>query len=339
LLGEPGGEPTRLLDCNSILVPSDHKPPRWAILLAFAVVYVFWGSTYLAIRIAVGTIRPELLAGSRFLIAGLLMLGWCAITGRKVRLNRGEAWRLAWIGFLLLSVSNTNLGWAEQWVPTGMAALLISIIPLWFLVIETWVLPTDYQPSARALAGLGLGVVGIVVLLWPELRHTDVLGRRELLGTLLLQGGCIAWAVGSLLSKRWKLQVDVFTASAYEMMFAGIINLLIGTALGDWAHSTWTWRGTGAILYLVTFGSLAGFSAYIYLLEHVATAKVTTYAYVNPVVAVFLGWLVLHERITGYIVAGTVIIVPAVALVTGAKLKPRLGRDSTGLRTVGTTAE
>jgi drug/metabolite transporter (DMT)-like permease len=318
-------------------MPHDHKPSRWAILVAFGVVYVFWGSTYLAIRIAVGTIRPELLAGSRFLVAGLVMLGWCAVTGRQVRLRGADALRLVFIGFLLLSVSNTILGWAEQWVPTGMAALLISIIPLWFLVIETWVLPTEYQPSVRALAGLGLGVVGIVVLLWPQLRHTGALGRRELLGSLLLQGGCIAWAVGSLLSKRWRLQVDVFTASGYQMLFAGIINLLIGTALGDWSHSTWTGRGMGAILYLVTFGSLAGFSAYIYLLEHVPTAKVTTYAYVNPVVAVFLGWLVLHERITGYILAGTVIIVPAVALVTGAKLKLRQGRDSGALRTAGTT--
>jgi drug/metabolite transporter (DMT)-like permease len=318
---------------------SDYKPPRWAILLAFALVYVFWGSTYLAIRIAVTTITPELLAGSRFLIAGLLMLAGCAATGRRVRLNRSDAWRLALIGFLLLSVSNTALGWAEQWVPTGMAALLISIIPLWFLAIEYWVLPTDSKPTPRALGGLGLGVVGIVILLWPELRHTSSFGRRELIGGLGLQGGCIAWAVGSLLAKRWRLQVDVFSASAYQMLFAGIINLLIGTALGDWSRTTWTWRGMGAILYLVTFGSLVGFSAYVYLLEHVATAKVTTYAYVNPVVAVFLGWLVLHEQITGYIIAGTLIIVPSVALVTGAKLKSRAGPQPASLVGIPTIAD
>lgn len=298
-------------------------PPRWTILLAFGLVYVFWGSTYLAIRIAVETIRPELLAGSRFVVAGLIMLAWCAATGRKVRIGRVDALRLTVVGFLLLSLANTNLGWAEQWVPTGMAALLISLIPMWFLVIETWVLPTDYRPSARALAGLALGVVGVIVLLWPQLRHMGEIGTKQLLGSLSLQGGCIVWVVGSLLSKRWKMQVDVFTASAYQMLFAGIINLLIGTTLGEWSRSVWTWRGAGAALYLVTFGSLVGFSAYIYLLEHVPTAKIATYAYVNPVVAVFLGWLVLHERITGYLIAGAAIIVPAVALVTGAKLLPR----------------
>jgi drug/metabolite transporter (DMT)-like permease len=304
------------------------KPRRWTILLAFGLVYVFWGSTYLAIRIAVETVRPELLAGSRFAVAGLLLLAWCAATGRRLRLQGGDTLRLLVVGFLLLSVSNTNLGWAEQWVPTGMAALLISLIAMWFLVIEAWVLPTDQRPSARALAGLVLGVAGIVVLLWPQLRHVSGIGRKELIGSLSLQGGCIAWVVGSLLSKRWKMQVDVFVASGYQMLFAGLINLAVGTAVGEWSQTVWTWRGVGAILYLVTFGSLVGFCAYIFLLEHVATTKVATYAYVNPVVAVLLGWFVLHERITGYILAGAAIIVPAVALVTSAKMLPRPGRQA-----------
>lgn len=315
------------------------NPARWTILLAFGLVWVFWGSTYLAIRIAVETIRPELLTGARFTFAGAVLLVWCRLTGRRVRLTASEAWRLAVVGFLLLSLSNNILCWAEQWVPTGMTALLVSLVPMWFLIFETWVLPTGFRPSARALAGLSLGIVGIVVLLWPELRHTGSLGRLELIGSLALQGGCIAWVAGSLLSKKWKLRVDVFTASAWQMLFAGLINLTIGTATGEWAHSVWTWRGVGAILYLVTFGSLIGFSAYIYLLEYVPVAKVATYAYVNPVVAVFLGWLVLHEQITGYLLAGAAIIVPAVALVTGSKLVPRRNQPSEELPGSGATAD
>jgi drug/metabolite transporter (DMT)-like permease len=171
--------------------------------------------------------------------------------------------------------------------------------------------------------GLALGVAGIIVLLWPQLRHTSGIGRRELFGSVALIFGSLCWALGSVLSKRWKVDLDVFSAAGWEMWFAGAINVLFALILGEQHRAVWTIRGIGAIGYLVVFGSWVGFTAYVYLLEHVPTPKVATYAYVNPVVAVFLGWLVLHEQITGYIFAGTVIVVGAVALVTGAELIPR----------------
>ncbi len=312
---------------------------RWNVILAFALVYVFWGSTYLGIRIAVEQIPPMLMAGTRFLIAGPLMLLYCALTGRRIAVKGHEAARLAVIGILLLSVANVILAWAEQWVPTGLAALIISVTPLWFLILETWVFPGEHRVSSRALVGLALGAAGIVVLLWPELRHTSGIGRRELIGSVSLIGGSFAWALGSVLSNRWKLEVDAFTATGYEMMFAGATNVLIGTIFGEWAHATWSARGLGAVIYLVIFGSWVGFSAYVWLLKHVPTPKVATYAYVNPVVAVFLGWLVLHEQITGYILAGTVIIVIAVSLVTGAKLHTRAGEEPAELPAVETSAD
>ncbi|MGA3213785.1 MAG: EamA family transporter [Terriglobales bacterium] len=298
-------------------------PIRWNVILAFALVYVFWGSTYLGIRIAVEHIPPLLMTGLRFLIAGVLMLVWCAVTGRRVRVTAGEAVRLAVIGALLLSIGNAALSWAEQWVPTGLAALIVSVTPLWFLILETWIFPGEHHVSGRALAGLFFGASGILVLLWPQLRHTSAVGRRELICSAVLMCGSLSWALGSVFSKRWKLKLDSFTAAGYEMLIAGALNLLAGSMLGDWSRAVWSRRSVGAVIYLVIFGSWVGYSAYIWLLNHVPITKVSTYAYVNPMVAVFLGWLILREQITGYIAAGSIIIIVAVALVTGAKLKTR----------------
>jgi drug/metabolite transporter (DMT)-like permease len=298
-------------------------PSRGNVALAFALVYVFWGSTYLGIGIAVEHIPPALMSGTRFLIAGPLMLLWCAWSGRRVSVTRGEAARLAAIGILLLSVGNVALAWAEQWVPTGLAALVVSITPLWFLILDNWIQPGRHRVSGRAILGLACGACGIVMLLWPQLRHTGSVGARELAGSLVLLGGSMAWALGSVFSQRWRLKIDPFTAAGYEMMIAGLVNVLAGTLAGEWPHTAWSWRGMGAVIYLVIFGSWVGFSAYVWLLAHLPSAKVSTYAYVNPVVAVFLGWLVRGEKVTGYILAGTVVIVAAVALVTGARVEEK----------------
>ncbi|HEU5453989.1 MAG TPA: EamA family transporter [Terriglobales bacterium] len=295
-------------------------PRRWRILLAFALVYFFWGSTYLAIGVAVESIPPEMMAGSRFLIAGALMLAWCAWSGRGIRLTLADAVRLGTIGILMLSVSNVILAWAEQTVPTGLSALLVAVTPIWFLVLETWIFRGD-RMTRRGLLGVPLGLAGIVVLLWPDLTATAALDHRELFAASILPFACFAWATGSALSKRWQSRIDPFSASGWEMLIAGAVNVVMGFVLGEQHRAVWNLRGIGAIAYLVVFGSWVGFSAYIWLLQHVPIPKVATYAYVNPVVAVFLGWLVLHERVDRYIVMGTVVIVAAVALTTSAKVK------------------
>jgi drug/metabolite transporter (DMT)-like permease len=296
----------------------------YKVVLAFALVYVFWGSTYLGIQEAVGKagepgVPPMLMAATRFTIAGVLMLAFLALRGRNIRMARRDFVQQGIIGVLLLSVANVVLAWAEQWVPTGLAALLVSITPLWFLVLETWVLPGEHRFSGRTLAGLSLGIVGIVILIWPELRHSSGIGRKELFASLILPVGSLSWATGSVLSKRWKTAVDPFVASGWQMAIAGVVNIVVALALGEQHQATYSLHRWAAIIYLVIFGSWVGFTAYIWLLKHVPTPKVTTYAYVNPVVAVFLGWLILHEQITGYILAGTVIVVGSVALVTGAQ--------------------
>jgi drug/metabolite transporter (DMT)-like permease len=296
---------------------------RWKIIVAFGLVYVFWGSTYLGIGIAVEQIPPGVVCAARFLIAGAVMLAYCAITGRRIRFSARQLGHLAAVGILLLMGGNLTLSYAEQIVPTGLAALLIAVTPLWFLVLDSLLLG-NHHISRRGKIGLIIGIAGVVVLIWPDLLHPNSLGRRELWWSLGLQLGSFSWAFGSVLSKKWQTAAtDPFSAIAWQVMFAGIANLIFALLVERHSTVTWTFRGVAAILYLVVCGSWIGYTAYIWLLQHVPTSKVSTYAYVNPVVALFLGWLVLHERIDRYIVMGTAIIVASVVLVTSAKVSSR----------------
>jgi drug/metabolite transporter (DMT)-like permease len=289
---------------------------RSITILAFALVYIFWGSTYLGIRVAVERVPPILLAGTRFSVAGSLMLVFCALTGRRVRVTRRQLLELAIIGVLLLSISNSILAWAELFLPSGLSALLVAIVPIWFLMVERFVLPTGDRVPASGVAGVALGGLGVAVLFWPKIVTGPTLGWAELAACLALLGSSFCWAFGSVLSRRWRIAVDPLVASGWQMFCAGAINLGAATALGEHHRATWNAASIGAIAYLVVFGSWVGYSAYIWLLRHVPTAKVATYAYVNPVVAVLLGWAFLGESLDRYIVIGAAIIVPAVALAT-----------------------
>ena len=294
------------------------SPSRFLVILAFGLVYLFWGSTYLAIDIAVQSIPPALMCAVRFSIAGVVMLAVCAATGRRIWYSARQIALSAVVGVLLLMGGNLTLSWAELSVPSGLAALIIAITPLWFLVLDSLLLG-DHHIASRGKAGLALGMVGLMVLFWPELHSTSTLGRRELWASLALIGGSFSWALGSVLSKRWQSGMDVFSATGWQVTAAGAANFLLAAVLGDFSRVAWTSRGVGAVLYLVVCGSWIGYTAYIWLLEHVPTSKVSTYAYVNPVVAVFLGWLVLHEPIDRYILMGSAIVVASVILVTSAK--------------------
>ena len=302
---------------------SSASPSRWKVILAFGLVYLFWGSTYLGIGIAVEQIPPGVMCAARFSVAGIVMLAYCAITGRRIRFTATQLAHLAIVGILLLMGGNLTLSYAEQIVPTGLAALLIAVTPLWFLVLDSLLLG-DHHISRRGKIGLAIGVAGVVVLMWPDLRHPNAFGHRELWWSLALQLGSFSWALGSVLSKKWQTAAaDPFSATAWQVVFAGLANLIFALLFEKPSHVNWTVRGVAAILYLVVCGSWIGYTAYIWLLQHVPTSKVSTYAYVNPVVAVFLGWLVLHERIDRYILTGSAIIIASVALVTSAKISKR----------------
>lgn len=299
-------------------MPSSHSS-RFALPLSFALVYLFWGSTYLAIDIAVERIPPALMCATRFTIAGIIMLAYCLSRGQSIRYSARELLQFAIVGNLLLMGGNLTLSYAELYIPTGLAALLIAITPLWFLVLDS-LLIGHHRVSARGLFGLALGFCGTCVLLWPQLTETGVLGRKEFWWSIALLGGALSWAIGSVLSKKWQSGPPTFAATAWQVFFAGLGNWAFALPHGDFARADWTVRGVGAIAYLVVCGSLIGYTAYIYMLSHAPMAKVSTYAYVNPVIAVFLGWLVLHERIDGYILAGSAIVIASVILVTGASV-------------------
>lgn len=295
------------------------EPSRWKVILAFGLVYVFWGSTYLGIDIAVQSIPPALMCAVRFAIAGVIMLAVCGLTGRKVFYSPRQIARAGTVGVLLLMGGNLTLSYAELSVSTGLAALIIAVTPLWFLVLDS-ILLGHHRISGRGKAGLALGVVGLLVLFYPELTSETAIGRKELWASVSLLGGSFSWALGSVLSKRWQTGMDPFTATGWQITAAAVTNLIFAVCAGDFSRVVWTGRGIGAVAYLIVCGSWIGYTAYIWLLEHVPTSKVSTYAYVNPVVAVFLGWLVLDEKVNGFILAGTAVVVLSVILVTSAKV-------------------
>ncbi len=306
---------------------------RLSVFCALGLVYLFWGSTYLGIRVAVENVPPALMCATRFLIAGSLMLAYCGASGRSIRYSPLQLAQIAAVGILLLMGGNLTLSYAEQYVPSGIAALLVASIALWFLVLDALILG-DHHISARGMTGLSLGIVGLVVLLWPKLTATGALGSREMWWSLALIAGSFSWALGSVLSKLWQSGGSV-SATGWQVVFAGIANLIYAFFAKDFSHVTWTKRGIGAIAYLVVFGSLVGYTAYIWVLANAPAAIVSTYAYVNPVVAVFLGWLILHEKVDAYVLAGSAIVVVSVILVTTAKVKKRTLAEAPALEAAG----
>ncbi len=298
------------------------KQHRLQVAIAFAMVYVFWGSTYLAIRISVEEMPPFVMGGTRFLIAGVLMLAFCAFRGMKVAITGRDAWKLALIGVLLLTGGNMGVATAETKIPSGLASLVVAVVPLWVALVEGVVLRLG-RLSFRGWLGLVVGIAGLAVLLWPKLTAHTSLGKAELFASFILIMASLSWACGSIASRHWNIGVTPIVATGWEMAFAGGVNALIAYFKGDWGTAHITTRGVGAVAYLVVFGSWVGFTAYIWLLEHVPTAKVATYAYVNPIVAVLLGWFILHETVDVFVVMGSICIIAGVALVTTAKIQDR----------------
>jgi drug/metabolite transporter (DMT)-like permease len=286
-------------------------------------VYFFWGSTYVAIRFGVEVLSPWVLGTVRFLLAGPLMLGICAARGMTLRQSRRDLALLAAIGVLMLGIGNMGLVWSEQYLPSGLASLLIAVIPLYVALLEVF-LPGGEGLRLRGWVGIAIGFGGLVVLLSPGLRG-GLHGRNEqLMGSAVAVLCAFAWTCGSVLSRRAKLAANAFVAAAWEMLFAGIFNfglLLVAEGPHALTQTHWTMQAVWSIAWLITFGSLVGYTAYIYLLEHVPVAKVSTYAYINPIVAVILGALFLHERLVEIEYIGMAAILVAVYLVTSSKLQ------------------
>src|ERR1043166_9047253 len=293
---------------------------RSRIIVAFALLYVLWGSTYLAMRVIVRDMPPYVAGTVRYLIAGPLMLGALALMGHKVRLNGQDFRRLLVISILLLSTGNIGVLWGEVYVSSGLASLIVALVPIWVVIIEAWFFRAG-RVTGKGIFGLALGIVGLLVLLWPRIVSSSHLGRLELIGCAILATGSFFWALGSVFSHRYDLSVDVFVSAAWQMVLGGLVNALIAVVFGQFPKTHWTTHALEGIAYLVVFGSWIGYSAYIYLLEHVPTPKVATYAYVNPIVAGFLGWAILREHVDVFMLLGTAIIIASVALVNTSQLK------------------
>jgi len=297
-----------------------HQQQRSRIIVAFALLYVLWGSTYLAMRVIVRDMPPYVAGALRYLTAGPLMLLACAFMGRKVRITAQDFRRLLVIGVLLLSLGNIGVLWGEEYVSSGLASLVVALVPIWVVMIEAWIFRSG-RMTGKGMFGLVLGIGGLFVLLWPRIVSGSHLGRLELIGSGILAAASFFWALGSVFSHRYDLTVDVFVSAAWEMTLAGIVNALVALVTGQMSKTHWTLPAFAWIGYLVVFGSWLGYSSYIYLLEHVPTPKVATYAYVNPIVALILGWLVLHERVDAFMLVGTAVIIASVWLVNTSKLK------------------
>jgi len=284
---------------------------RWKIAIAFFAVYVFWGMTYLAMRVAVEQIPPYLMAGSRFVLAGMILFVWAR--GRGDPAPTAQHWRAAAVvGAFLLLGGNASVAWAEQRVPSGLAALLIGVMPIWMVGLE-W-LRRGSRPSKQVVAGLFLGAVGVGLLVLPQGGGNGM----DLVGAAVLILAAASWAWGSVISKSAPLPKSPFLATSLEMIAGGVLCLMVAALSGElqgFSVADVSSRAALAWLYLVVFGSLVAFTAYIWLLGVTSIAKVGTYAYVNPIVAVLLGWAVLGETVTRRTIVAAAVILLGVALV------------------------
>ncbi len=295
---------------------------RTQILAAFASIYLIWGSTYLAIMYAVETIPPFIMGGVRFTVSGALLYAWARYRGAP-RPN-ARHWRNAIIagGFLLLG-GNGAVVWAEQYVPSGLTALLVSILPFWLVIIE-WVRPPRRRPHRAVLVGLIIGFIGIVVLVGPG----NIGGHGDVrpIGAVVLILGSLSWAIGSFFSRDADLPQSGLLTTGMEMLGGGALMLIVGAVTGELSnfdvHHVSRPSAIG-LIYLITFGSLLGFTSYIWLLDKVSPARLGTYAYVNPVVAVILGWAIASERLSLRTAIAAAIVICAVALITTARSSTR----------------
>lgn len=291
---------------------------RAKVAAAFAAIYIIWGSTFLAIRYAIETMPPLLMAGTRFVIAGAILYAWVAIR-EGARPTRRQWVNTAIVGALLLTVGNGAVVWAEQFTPSGLAALVVAITPLWMVIFE-WLRPGGDRPNKRILGGLALGFVGLVLLIGPG----DIMGGAAVdpRSAAVLLAGTLAWAGGSIYSRSLALPRSAGLSTAMQMLAAGVLLLIAGAIGGESSRlslEAMSLKSLLAVGYLIIFGSIIGFTAYSWLLTVSSAARVSTYAYVNPVVALLLGWALAGEPLGPRTILAAGVVLGGVALITLAR--------------------
>jgi drug/metabolite transporter (DMT)-like permease len=293
------------------VVPVPRTAPASAYA-AWAAVCVIWGTTYLAIRIALETLPVGLLTGLRFTIAGTVLC--LAVRMRGDRLPPRAAWPMqVLIGMLMLGVGNGFVVWAEQWIPSGIAAVGVASAPFWMTGIEA--ISGGERLKSRTVVGFIVGFGGIVVLIWPELFAGGAGGARFVAGIVAGQLACLGWSIGSSMSKRVTPHGSALAGSAVQQLAGGLVMLGVATMRSEWSLLTFTPRSLGAEVYLIVFGSLGAYSAYVYALQHLPIATVSLYAYINPVIAVVLGTLLANEPFSPRIGAAAAMVLGGIAIV------------------------
>lgn len=300
---------------------SADRPPLRAYVLAFTTIYLVWGSTYLAIRVAVGSMPPFAMAAARFALAGALLLGFLRLRGAAWPTPR--QWKDALItGVFLLAGGNGMVTWAEQTIPSSITALLIGSGPV-FVVLMEWAWPGGTRPAPLTFFAMLLGFAGVAWLAAPW--ETTGAGALDPAGVAGILFACVSWAVGAIYGRHVRDPAPPFVAAAAQMLAGSAVLALVAGVRGDfaaWDLAATEPRAWGAFVYLIFAGSLAGYSSFVWLVKHTTPARAATYAYVNPVVAVFLGWLLLDEPISARTLVASAVILTAVALVGLAKSRP-----------------
>jgi drug/metabolite transporter (DMT)-like permease len=295
------------------------NPHLLRLVSAFALVYIIWGSTYLGIKVALESMPPFFMVGARFLVAGLVMYGWTHLRGAP-RPEPRHLLSTFILGILLLGFGTTGVVLAERSLPSGLVSLLVAMVPF-FIVLFDWLRPSGKAPTMHIIFGVLLGIGGLAFLLGPS---KFAAGGIDLGALLCVTVGSMGSAAGALYSRSAKLPSSQLQTAGLEMLFAGIVLLLISFAAGEFSlvqHTSFSERSLWALAYLVVFGSMVAFSAYVWLLKEVHPSRVATYAYVNPVVAVLLGWSMAGESITIQTVFGAAIILSSVWLITQSPRK------------------
>ena len=282
--------------------------------IAWLLVCVFWSTTFLAIRIGVKTLPPlGMVSGARYLVAGLLLCAFVTLRGIPLP-GRESSSAHALLGTLMLGVGNGALVWAEQWVPSGVAAVMVGAVPFWMIGVEA-MLPSGERIRPVQFVGLLVGFAGLVLLASANLASTAASRRQTLFGAVAIQVSCCGWAIGSAYSKRHARHENSFAAAALQMTLGGIVLMIVGTILGEWHGLRLTPTGVGAWVYLIVFGAIVGYASYIYALKYLPVATVSLYAFVTPVLAVVLGATVLHEPLTTTMVLAIAIIFAGMLIV------------------------
>lgn len=308
-------------------------------LAAYATVCVVWGSTYLAIRIGVQHLPPALLGAFRFIAAGAVLLTVALLVGQRLP-RRPIDWRTnAIVGLLLLGIANGLVIWAEQFVHSGVAAIVVVTVSLWLAFFDAVIPGSAARPTPVQVIGLLIGFAGTVLLVGGDV---DELRQADWRGPLALTTAAAAWALGSVYSQRRPTSSGPYVNSALQMLAGGLGLIVAGTLRGEWETLRFSWEGFGAVAYLALFGSIIGFTAYVYVLRHWTATVAGTYAYVNTVVAVFLGWLILDEPVNDRTIFAMTVVLAAVALVRRARRRSPRGSPTASQRpgsaTIGSPA-